>query len=107
MKPLRLAVDTNVLLDLAEEVDAVLDTFALLDQRLPGNDVLVVPSVLDELAFLCDSAETEQIRRAALRAMKLRGLFARSSGQVTSPTKNVLVRVRRVREHGTPDTRNL
>ena len=71
MKPLRLAVDTNVLLDLAEGVEAVLDTLALLDQRLPGNDTLVVPSVLDELAFLCDSGDTDRVRQSALRAMKL------------------------------------
>jgi hypothetical protein len=50
MKPLRLAVDRNVLLDLAEDVESAQDAFALLDQRLPGNDLLVVPSVLDELA---------------------------------------------------------
>ena len=71
MKPLRLAVDTNVLLDLAEGVESVLDTLALLDQRLPGNDTLVVPSVLDELAFLCDSGNTDRIRQSAVRAMKL------------------------------------
>jgi predicted nucleic acid-binding protein len=71
MKPLRLAVDTNVLLDLADGVEAVVDTFALLDQRLPGNDTLVVPSVLDELAFLSDSGENEQVRRSALGALKL------------------------------------
>jgi hypothetical protein len=35
MKPLRLAVDTNVPLDLAEGVEFVLDTFALLRQSLP------------------------------------------------------------------------
>ena len=34
--------------DLAEGVEAVLDSFALLDQRLPGNDMLVVPSVLSD-----------------------------------------------------------
>jgi predicted nucleic acid-binding protein len=71
MKPLRLAVDTNVLLDLAEGVDAVLDAFALLDRRRPGNTALVVPSVLDELAFLCDSADTDRVRRSALQAIKL------------------------------------
>ncbi len=54
MKSLRLAVDTNVLLDLADRVDTVVDAFALLDQRLPGNEMFVVPSVLDELVFLCD-----------------------------------------------------
>jgi predicted nucleic acid-binding protein len=71
MKPLRLAVDTNVLLDLAEGVESVLDTLALLDRRLPGNDMLVVPSVLDELAFLCDSGETDRVRQSAFRAMRL------------------------------------
>ncbi|MEI6396437.1 MAG: hypothetical protein WCT12_35690 [Verrucomicrobiota bacterium] len=68
MKPLRLAVDTNVLLDLAEGMDAVLDTFALLDQRMPGNDMLIVPSVLDEVAFLCDSGDTVRVRRLVWRA---------------------------------------
>jgi len=71
MKPLRLGVDTNVLLDLAEGVEAILDSFALLDQRLPGNDMLVVPSVLDELAFLCDAGGTERVRQSALRALNL------------------------------------
>ena len=71
MKPLRLAVDTNVLLDLAEGAEAVLDTLALLDQRLPDNDRLVVPSVLDELAFLCDSGDSDRVRQGALRAMNL------------------------------------
>jgi hypothetical protein len=49
----------------------VLDTFALLDQRMPGNDVLIVPSVLDELAFLADSGDTDRLRRSALRALEL------------------------------------
>jgi len=71
MKPLRLAVDTNVLLDLAEGVEAILDTLTLLDQRLPGNDILIVPSVLDELAFLCDSGQSERVRQSALGAIRL------------------------------------
>jgi len=71
MKRLRLAVDTNVLLDLAGEVEAVLDAFAVLDQRLPDSDTLVVPSVLDELAFLCDSGDTERARHSALLALRL------------------------------------
>lgn len=71
MKPLRLAVDTNVLLDLAEAVEPVLDTFTLLDQRLPGHDTLVLPSVLDEVAFLCDSGESARVRQSAARALNL------------------------------------
>ena len=71
MKPLRLAVDTNVLLDLADGVEAVLDTVAIIDQRLPDSDILVVPSVLDELAFLCDSGDTDLVRKSSLSALKL------------------------------------
>jgi predicted nucleic acid-binding protein len=71
MKPLRLAVDTNVLLDLVEPVEAVLDAFEVLDRRRPDHDRLVVPSVVDELAFLCDFAGTERVRQSALSALKL------------------------------------
>ena len=70
MKPLRLAVDTNVLLDLAGEVDDVLDAIAIIVRRLPYTDKLVLPSVLDELAFLADSGLTEQARLLAGKAMQ-------------------------------------
>ena len=50
MKPLRLAVDTNVLLDLADEVDDILDAASVIDDRLPDADKLVPSSVLEELA---------------------------------------------------------
>lgn len=71
MKPLRLGVDTNVLLDLADGVEAVVDAFAVLAQRLPSSDVFVVPSVLDELAFLYQSGETDFVRQLARRALQL------------------------------------
>ena len=71
MKPLRLAADTNVLLDLAEGVESVLDALAVIEQRLPDTDKLVVPSVLDELAFLCDSAQTPRVRKPARGAIRL------------------------------------
>lgn len=71
MKPLRLGVDTNVLLDLADGLDSVVDAFAVLAQRLPSSDVFVVPSVLDELAFLYESGETDFVRQLARRAMQL------------------------------------
>jgi hypothetical protein len=59
-KPLRLAGDTNLLLDLADRDEDVLDAVAVIDQRLPKADWLVSPSVLDELAFLADSGDTLQ-----------------------------------------------
>ena len=70
MKPLRLAVDTNVLLDLADAVDDVLDAVAILERRLPDTDKLVLPSVLDEMAFLAESGLTETVRRSAARAWR-------------------------------------
>ena len=64
-KPLRLAGDTNLLLDWADSNEDVLDAVALLDQRQPQAEWLVSPSVLDELAFLTDSGDTLQLRQSA------------------------------------------
>ena len=58
MKPSRLAVDTNVLLDIAGEVDDVLDAVNVIDDRLPDVERLVTPSVLDELAYLADFGQS-------------------------------------------------
>jgi len=68
-KPLRLAVDTNVLLDVADEVEDVLDAFSVIDRRIASDDQLVTPSVLDELAFLCDSGATASLRRSSRKAL--------------------------------------
>ena len=71
MKPLRLAADTNVLLDWADKLESVLDALAVIEARLPFADKLVTPSVLDELAFLCDSGETKSVRESSRRAVRL------------------------------------
>jgi predicted nucleic acid-binding protein len=71
VRPSRLAVDTNVLLDLADEVEDVLDAASVIDDRLPHTDKLVTPSVLEELAFLADSGLTPKVRRSADRAIQL------------------------------------
>lgn len=65
MKSSRIAADTNVLLDLAGEVESVLDAVALIGERLPQAEGLVTPSVLDELAYLSDSGATAEVRRLA------------------------------------------
>ena len=52
MKPLFLAVDTNLLLDWADRVDSVLDALTVIAERLPHAESLVTPSTLDELAYL-------------------------------------------------------
>ena len=71
VKPSRLAVDTNVLLDLADEVDDVLDAASVIDDRLPDADKLVPPGVLEELTYLADSGLTPKIRQSAGRAVQL------------------------------------
>ena len=52
VKLLRIAADTNVLLDLADDVEAVLDALAIIERRIPDTERLATPSVLDELAYL-------------------------------------------------------
>src|ERR1041385_7524234 len=67
-KSLRLAADTNVLIDIEDKVDDVLDALNVIRSRLPTAEWLVTPSVLDELASLCDSGETERLRANSRRA---------------------------------------
>jgi predicted nucleic acid-binding protein len=47
-KPL-IAVDTNVLLDYANEDETVLDCFSTIRKKFPGCSVFVLPTVIDEL----------------------------------------------------------
>jgi predicted nucleic acid-binding protein len=68
-KPLRLAAATNVLVDIEDRVEDVLDALDIIKRRLPNADWLVSPSVLDELASLCDAGESERLRRNARSAL--------------------------------------
>jgi len=67
---LRLAADTNVLLDLADGVEDVFDALAVIEQRLPDAERLVPPSVLDELAYLADSGRTASLRESASKSFR-------------------------------------
>ncbi len=92
MKPLRLAIDTNVLLDLAGEVDAVAEAMAIIGSRLPEADELVRPSVLDELAFLAEAGSTDQTRRLAREAIQqIRSERRRCRPLLELPVSNVEV----------------
>lgn len=71
MKPSRLAVDTNVLLDIADGVEDVLDAADVIADRLPDAEPLATPSVLDELAYLADLGLTESVRQSAGKAIQL------------------------------------
>ena len=64
-----IAADTNVLLDLAWEVEVVTDAVSTIRQRLRDAKFVVPPTVLHELALAVRGGETERIRKAAFRAL--------------------------------------
>ncbi len=69
-----IAADTNVLLDLALDVEAVVDAVATIRKRLPDARLVVPPTAIHEVALAARSGETERIRKTAVRALShLRG----------------------------------
>ena len=72
-KRLLIALDTNILLDLADGNEPVLDAIATTRRRLKQARMIVTPTVLHELANIMDDGETVEIRQAALiAAQKIR-----------------------------------
>ena len=69
--PARLFItaDTNVLLDYAKDDETVTDCMQVLRDRLPGAAVVVLPTVIHELADLADAAATEEVRETARMAL--------------------------------------
>ena len=68
-RPVLIAADTNVLLDLAEDVETVTDAVITIRQRLRDARFVVPPTALHELALAVGGGETERIRKTALRAL--------------------------------------
>jgi predicted nucleic acid-binding protein len=64
-----IAIDTNVLLDLALDVEAVVDAMETIRHRLTDARFVVPPTVLHELALTVRDGENERMRKAALRAL--------------------------------------
>lgn len=64
-----IAADTNVLLDLALDVEAVADALKTIRQRLPDPRLVTPPTVLHELALAVRSGETQRVGKAAVRAL--------------------------------------
>ena len=65
-----LSVDTNVALDLAEEREHALDALALIRRRLKPGRLLVPPTVIQELVYLAQYADTPTERNRAGIALK-------------------------------------
>ncbi len=52
------ALDTNVLMDLARREEHTLDAIELIRRRLPGPAFLVLPTVIQELTFISRQGDT-------------------------------------------------
>jgi predicted nucleic acid-binding protein len=67
------AVDTNVLLDLALPKDVAHDAVSLVKQRVKSKDgvqLVAPPTVLDELHFLASEGEEGRERELAMKALQ-------------------------------------
>ena len=65
-----IAVDTNVLMDLAAEDESVWDAVELLRRRVRSARLVVLPTVVQELRFIARDGETEEDVRLASRALQ-------------------------------------
>ncbi len=65
----RIALDANVLIDLAEENEIVLDCIQTIRQRILHHQLIAVSTVAEELMHQADQSEP-RVRRAAIKALK-------------------------------------
>lgn len=69
-----IAVDTNVLFDLASKVEAVVDAIATIRQRIKAASLIVPPTALQEVALNATRGETAKKREVAQTVLsRLRG----------------------------------
>jgi predicted nucleic acid-binding protein len=68
--PPLLAVDTNVLIDRAARGETVLDCFATIRRKLPNAPIIVLPTVIAELADIAAEGESERAKRLAIIALR-------------------------------------
>jgi predicted nucleic acid-binding protein len=69
-----IAVDTNVLFDLVQEVDVVIDCLETIAKRIPNSSVVVLPTVILELR-----------KRAKSGDPKERAIAAKTLGNILDP----------------------
>ena len=68
-RPQLIAVDSNVLLDRAEDHELVLDAFDTIRRRLPVPEFILTPTVLEELVLKADDGDTARDRRLARKVL--------------------------------------
>lgn len=68
--PPLLAVDTNVLLDLAAKDGTVLDCFTTLRRKFPKAPIIVPPTVIGELADIATNSTNLEVGILAMKALQ-------------------------------------
>ena len=68
--PRLVAVDTNVALDFAKGIDDVCDAVATIRARLPQAELLMPPTVVEELAHAAEGSANSNVRVLALRILR-------------------------------------
>ena len=69
-KQLLVALDTNVLIDLANGLDKATDCIETIRERAKLAVFVIPPTVIEELAYISQDGETRSERSAALNALK-------------------------------------
>lgn len=72
-QPQLVAVDTNVLFDLADDLNDVVDAVSLIRERLSGSQFLIPPTVHQELAswVVRGDVHKQEVARKAIRICRL------------------------------------
>jgi rRNA-processing protein FCF1 len=65
-----IAVDTNVLIDLAESDETVIDCFSTIRRKFPNAPIIIPPTVIGELADIATDGETTAEQESALKALR-------------------------------------
>ncbi|MFI5337103.1 MAG: type II toxin-antitoxin system VapC family toxin [Opitutales bacterium] len=64
------ALDTNVLMDLARREESTVDAIELIRRRLAGTAFLVLPTVIQELTYIARVGDTPKEQGEAMQALR-------------------------------------
>jgi rRNA-processing protein FCF1 len=67
--PPLIAVDTNVLIDWADEYEIVIDCFTTIRRKYPNAPIIVPPTVIVELADIATDGDSDAEKQLALTAL--------------------------------------
>jgi len=93
------AVDANVLFDLADELDDVVDAMSLIRDRLPGARFVIPPTAQHELANWALHGDTSQKRQTAQKAIGVARTRRIYPGNLIAVSQGIAERIaRRLRD---------